>query len=125
MNPGPSLNQPLKLSRKTTAVHLNYYVKILGFEKYVETPNLGIVERDGHQIHLMRSQEEQPAHRVWIGVEDISILFNQYRKKGVKFFQEPTNFSWAYQMIVEDLDGNRLIFGSGPKLDEPFQDGQE
>ena len=72
---------------------LNYYVKILGFEKYMETPHLGIVERDGHQIHLMRSQEEQPAHRVWIGVENISILFNQYRKKGVKFFQEPTNFS--------------------------------
>jgi len=103
---------------------LNYYVTVLGFEKYVETPNLGIVGRDGHQIHLMGSQEAQPAHRVWIGVEDTAILFDQYRINGVKIVQEPNNYSWAYQMIAEDLGGNRLILGSGPKLDEPFQDRQ-
>jgi len=36
---------------------LNFHVTVLGFDKYVETQNLWIVERDGHQIHLMRSQE--------------------------------------------------------------------
>ncbi len=104
---------------------MNYYVNVLGFENYVETPNLGIVQWDGHQIHLIKIEEAQPAHRVWIGVEDITILFDQYSQENAKFIQKPTNFSWAYQMIIEDQDGNRLIFCSTPKPDEPFQDNQE
>ena len=32
---------------------LRYYVKLLGFDLYVETPTLAIVQRDGHQIHLV------------------------------------------------------------------------
>ena len=101
---------------------LQYYMEVLGFESYVETPTLGIVESDGHQIHLRQGGPESAAGRVWIGVGDIAVLYEQYRVRGVKFDQEPTNFSWAYQMIVEDLDGNLLIFGSGPLEGEPFQE---
>lgn len=31
----------------------------------------------------------------------------------------PTNYPWALGMQVEDLDGNVLRLGSGPKADEP------
>ena len=31
----------------------------------------------------------------------------------------PTNYHWAYEMQVEDLDGNVLRFGSDPKPDQP------
>lgn len=101
---------------------IQYYVEVLGFELYVETPTLGIVERDGHQIHLRKGGPDSAADRVWIGVEDVAVLYEQYRARGVKIEQEPTNYSWAYQMIVEDLDGNLLVIGSGPLEDEPFQD---
>ena len=41
---------------------------------------------------------------------------------GPKISQEPTNYSLAYQMIIEDLDGILLIYSSAPKEDQPFQD---
>ena len=37
---------------------INYYVDMLGFDLYIETPNLGIVERDGHQIHIGRGDRD-------------------------------------------------------------------
>ena len=33
---------------------------------------------------------------------------------------DATNYSWAYEMQVEDLDGNVLRIGSEPKADRPF-----
>lgn len=101
---------------------LRYYVDVLGFEQYIETPNLEIVERDGHQIHLSSPKGEHMPHRVWVGVEDIETLLDQHKENGAKFSQEPTNYSWAYQMTIEDLDGNLLIFGSAPKENLPFRD---
>jgi catechol 2,3-dioxygenase-like lactoylglutathione lyase family enzyme len=101
---------------------VKYYVDVLGFDLYVETPNLGIVERDGHQIHLNKSAGDIFAQQVWVGVGDIEVLYEGYKTKGIIFKQEPTNYSWAYQMVVEDLDGNLLTLGSGPLKDEPYQD---
>jgi catechol 2,3-dioxygenase-like lactoylglutathione lyase family enzyme len=104
------------------AASIQFYVEVLGFELYVETPTLGIVECDGHQIHLRQGGRDSAAARVWIGVEDVAVLYEQYRERSVKITQEPTNYSWAYQMVVEDLDGNLLVIGSGPLEGEPFQD---
>ena len=101
---------------------VQYYVQVLGFELYVQAPALAIVQSNGHQIHLRQGGSDSAAARIWIGVEDIALLYSQYRAKGVKITQEPTNFSWAYQMIVEDPDGNLLVFGSDPLEGEPFQD---
>ena len=103
---------------------LKYYVDVLGFTLYVETPVLGIIERDRHQIHLFRSEGEVSPHRVWVGVNDIEPLFNQFVLRGAEIYQAPINYSWAYQMMVKDLDGNVLIFGSGPKDNLPFEDGK-
>ncbi len=58
---------------------------------------------------------------VWIGLENDS-LFETYRCKGVKVRQEPKNFSWAYEMKFEDLDGNVLWLGTESRKDEPFED---
>jgi catechol 2,3-dioxygenase-like lactoylglutathione lyase family enzyme len=99
-----------------------YYVNVLGFDPYVETPTLGIVERDGHQIHLRKSVSGDVPVQVWIGVEDTAILFEQYKAKGARIRQEPANYSWAFQMVIEDLDGNLLAFGSGPLEGVPYQD---
>ena len=32
----------------------------------------------------------------------------------------PTNYQWAYEMQVEDLDGNILRLGSDSKSDQPI-----
>jgi len=102
------------LDVRDLSASIQYYVQVLGFELYVETPALAIVESNGHQIHLRQGGSDSAAARVWIGVEDISVLYERYRARGVKIMQEPSNYTWAYQMIVEDLDGNLLVFGSEP-----------
>ena len=93
---------------------IRFYAELLGFDLYVETPALAIVERDGHQIHLRQGGPDSAPARVWIGVEDIAVLYERYRARNVKIAQEPTDYSWAYQMVVEDPDGNLLVFGSEP-----------
>jgi hypothetical protein len=57
---------------------------------------------------------------VWIGVHDVDAIHREYVAAGAKIRQPPTNFSWAYEIQVEDLDGNVLRVGSEPKLNHPF-----
>ena len=110
------------LTVRDVSSSVRYYVDVLGFELYVETPTLGIVERDGHQIHLHKGASGRAGGRVWIGVEDVEVLFEQYRAQGARIREAPINYSWAYQMEIEDIDGNLLTIGSGPKDDLPFKD---
>jgi uncharacterized glyoxalase superfamily protein PhnB len=125
---GPKMKMKTRVERinpyldvSDLSASINYYVDVLGFELYVETTELGIVERDGHQIHLSRSEESRDSQQIWIGVEDVEVLYEQYQESGAVIWQEPRNYPWAYQMAVKDLDGNRLIFGSEPKEMEPNQ----
>ena len=46
---------------------LKFYIDILGFDEYVETQNLVIIECDGHQIHLIKSEDNPIINRIWIG----------------------------------------------------------
>jgi len=36
----------------------------------------------------------------------------------------PTNFSWAYELRLEDPDGHILRFGTDPDSTKPFADTQ-
>ena len=114
------INPYLVVSDLSTS--LKYYLEILGFNLYVETPNLGIVEHDGHQIHLFQIDRDISPHRVWIGIDDVGEYYQTLMVNEAHISQEPQNFSWAYQMIVEDPDGNKLIYGSAPREDLPFLD---
>ncbi|MBV7328330.1 VOC family protein [Chloroflexi bacterium TSY] len=78
------------------------------------------VSKDGCSIMLSQSNQ-QTGVWVWIGLEDDS-LFEVYKTKGVKVLQEPQNHPWAYEMKFEDIDGNVLWLGTGPKDDLPFED---
>jgi predicted enzyme related to lactoylglutathione lyase len=103
------------------AASIDYYVKVLGFK--VDWDNPGIiasVSRDRCGIFLSEGDQGNPGSWVWIGVGDVEALFEEYRAKGAKVRQPPTNFDWAYEMQVEDLDGNILRLGSEPKADRPF-----
>jgi len=113
------------LNVKNISESVKHYVKILGFYLYFESPDMGIVEQDGHQIHLIKSSQKTMPSQIWIGVEKLEPFFKQYQENGARIAQTPTNYSWAYQMVVEDIDGNKLIIGSAPKADEPYQDKEE
>ena len=64
-----------------------------------------------------------PGCWLWMGFDgDIFALYEKLRSAGVKIKLPPTNFSWAYEMQIEDPDGHVLRFGTSPSDKEPFAD---
>ena len=87
-----------------------------------EGSSMASVSRDGRAIMLCQGSQGRAGTWIWIGVEDIEPLFQQYSARGARVRQAPTNYSWAYEMRIEDPDGHVLRFGSEPKPDRPFAD---
>jgi catechol 2,3-dioxygenase-like lactoylglutathione lyase family enzyme len=111
------------LSVRSLQASIRYYVDVLGFKVDWGGDDASImasVSRDGRAIMLCQGEQGQPGTWVWIGVENIEPLFEQYSARGVKFRLEPTNYPWAYEMQIEDPDGHVLRFGSEPRTDQPI-----
>lgn len=102
------------------AASLDYYVSILGFMIDWQAPFFASVSRGKCHIFLSQGDQGHPGSWVWIGVEDCAALLAEYQHTGAKIRHLPTNYAWAYEMQVEDLDGNVLRMGSEPKSDQPF-----
>ncbi len=103
---------------------LSFYTETLGFQlDWGGEPGSGIcsVSRDGCALMLSQNGHGTPGAWVWIGVEDAAV-FDEYRRRGVPVWQEPRNFSWAYEMKFADPDGNVLWLGAEPRTDLPFED---
>ena len=113
------------LSVKNLPASIDHYVKVLGFKKDWEDgdpPTMASVSRDNYSIMLCQGAQGQPGTWIWIGVNNVEILFEEYKAQGATIRQEPTNYSWAYEMRIEDPDGHVLRFGSDPKEGEPYKD---
>jgi uncharacterized glyoxalase superfamily protein PhnB len=105
------------------ATSIQYYVGVLGFTN-AEWGNddFTSVSRDGAAIYLCRGGQGSVGTWVWIGVDDVEVLYAEYLKSGANIRRAPESFPWAYEMRVEDLDGHVLRFGSEPKIGMPFSD---
>ena len=106
-------------------VSLDYYVRVLGFEKaewVTEESTFAMVSRDGFGIYLSENPKKHSKAHVWIGAEDIGPLHEEFMAAGAHIEKPPTNYSWAYEMVVADPDGHALRIGSDPKKDVPFND---
>lgn len=103
------------------AASLAYYVDALGFKVDWEYKGaIAAVSRDRCCIFLCQGDQGNPGSWAWVGVNDVERLCDEFRAKGAKIRQPPTNFPWALEIQVEDPDGNVLRFGSEPKPDQPF-----
>ena len=96
-----------------------FYTGVLGFQTDWDAASMASVSRDGRAIMLCQQGQGQAGTWVWIGVEDIEPLYADFVAKGASIRLKPTNFSFAYEMQVEDPDGHVLRFGSDPKTDCP------
>jgi catechol 2,3-dioxygenase-like lactoylglutathione lyase family enzyme len=105
---------------KDLSASTEYYVAKLGFKIAWQTPIFASVSRGKCHLFLSEGDQGNPGSWVWIGVEDADHLFKEYTANGVKVRNPPTNYSWAYEMQVEDLDGNVLRLGSDQKNDQPI-----
>ncbi len=101
------------------AASRDYYVNALGFKVDWEHPYVVSVSRDRCGIFLSEGDQGHPGAWVWIGVEDCAALCEELRAKGAKIRHPPTNYPWALEMQVEDLDGNVLRIGSDSIKGEP------
>lgn len=100
---------------------IEYYVTVLGFKidwNYEKV--IASVRRGGCGLFLSQGDQGHPGSWVWFGVDDVERLFEEYRARGARVRHPPTNYAWALEMQIEDLDGNVLRIGSDNKVDEPI-----
>jgi predicted enzyme related to lactoylglutathione lyase len=104
----------LRVENMTAA--LDFYVGLLGFKKADwSTGDFASVNRDRAGIYLAHADQGRGQAWVWLGVEDVRKLHEEFAARGVKMLRPPTNYSWALEMQIEDPDGNVLRFGSDPE----------
>jgi hypothetical protein len=70
-------------------------------------------------LFLCQGDQGHAGAWVWIDGTDVDALYEEYKASGAKIRHPPTNYSWALEMQVEDLDGNVLRLGSDPRAGEP------
>ena len=104
------------------AASIRYYVDALGFTSADWGARFTAVRRDGASLYLCQGAQGQPGTWAWVGVEDVALLYEEYRTSGAKIRMMPRNLPWAYEMHVEDLDGHVLRLGSEPRADLPFEE---
>ena len=98
---------------------VDYYVRALGFKlDFLES--IASVSRDRCAVFLVQGDQGHPGSWVWVGVDDVDAVHEEYKASGAKIRQPPTNFSWACEMQVEDPDGNVLRIGSDSKDGVPY-----
>ena len=96
-------------------ISLRFYMDALGFKNASwGNDDFTHVNRDSAGIYLCRGDQGLGKAWIWIGVEDVVQLREEYASSKVKIRMEPRNFPWAKEMHVEDPDGNIIRFGSEP-----------
>src|ERR1700730_4193394 len=103
------------------AASVDYFVKVLGFKVDWHAPAvIACVSRGRCALFLVQGDQGNPPTWVWIGVDDADRLFQEYKSRGARIRHPPTNYYWANELQVEDLDGNVMRLGSDSKADQPF-----
>ena len=108
-------SQPI-LRVEDMTVSLHFYVDLLGFKNAPwGSDDFTSVNRDRAGIYLCKGGQGAGKAWIWIGVEDVEKLQDEFKARGVTIRMPPTNYPWALEMHVEDPDGNVIRFGSDPK----------
>jgi len=104
------------LNVASLARSLRYYVDVLGFtDAEWGGHDFTCVTRDGASIYLSEGDQGQSGTWVWLGVDDVELLYDEYRQHGATILLPPMKFSWAFEMRISDPDGHVLRFGSDSK----------
>lgn len=99
---------------------LEYFTEILGFSVNWDEGGTASVRRERCTLFLTEWEQSQPGTWAWLGCPDVEALHAEFHARGARIRQAPTNFPWALEMQIEDLDGNVLRISSPPKSGEPF-----
>lgn len=109
------------LSVKNVRASVEFYRDVLGSAQdwMVQSGQIASVSRDSCSIMLSQGEQGHPGTWVWVGVEDIEKLYEEFDGSGATILQPPTDYPWAREMRVEDPDGHVLRFGGEPTESNP------
>ena len=115
----------LRVADVTASV--DYYTRALGFHLNFKFPDetapfFASISRGRSNLFLCEGDQGNPGSWVWIDGVNVETVYDEYRASGAKIRNPPTNYEWALEMQVEDLDGNVLRIGSDPRKNEPIGD---
>jgi catechol 2,3-dioxygenase-like lactoylglutathione lyase family enzyme len=103
------------------AASLDHYVRVLGFRIDWHEPGvIASVSRGRCKVFLCQGDQGHPGAWAWVGVSDVGRLHDEYRRAGARIRHPPTNYPWAREMQIEDMDGNVLRIGSDNDPGQPF-----
>jgi len=102
------------------ATSLAYYTDVLGFKRNWGDSGLVSVSRGSCTIFLTEWDQGCRGTWVWIGVEDADTVHEELVARGARIRFPPTSYGWAFELQVEDFDGNVLRIGSDPKEGVPY-----
>ena len=98
-------------------ISLTFYETVLGFNKEweaaVDGDKVAGVNRDGCAIYLCQGSQGARGSWLWLGVESAE-YFDQVVASGAMVVQEATSYPWAYELRVQDPDGNVIRIGTEP-----------
>ena len=98
------------------SIGLDFYKNVLRFAKDWETEvdfdKIAGISRDGCSIYLCEGKQGASGSWLWIGVESAE-YFDQVIAYGATVLQQATNYPWAYELRVQDPDGNVIRLGTG------------
>ncbi len=100
---------------------IEYYTERLGFKlNWEHSSGFASMGREHCNLFLCQGDQGHAGSWVYVGVGDVGPMEAEFAAKGAKIRQGATNFPWAREMQVEDLDGNVVRFASAPLKSEPF-----
>src|SRR5687768_16965255 len=73
-----------------------YYVDVLGFtEADWGGDDFTLMSRDGASVYLSQGDQGHPGTWVWVGVESVPALYEEYTASGALIQGEPALRPWA------------------------------
>lgn len=100
------------------AASCEFYESVLGFAKDwvadVDGDKVAGISCDGSTIYLCEGSQGVKGSWIWMGVEEES-YFAAVIEAGATIVQEATNYPWAYELRIADLDGNVIRLGTEPR----------
>jgi len=91
-----------------------FYKEKVGLEvDYIQEGKFASFKLENGKLGIKQAKEKReiPGHQtVFIEVENIEEVYNQFKVKGINFRKELTKEDWGTNFSFLDLDGNKLQF---------------
>lgn len=102
---------------KDVKANAAYFREVLGFNGDFEWEEeckitYAIVDFEGQGLHLTYTDKATTPSLAYVFCSPIEEIYASFQAKGAKIRQELETYPWGMREFeVEDLEGNRLIFG--------------